>query len=124
LCYVPCLSDDANVKELRFALYEYGDALHVNRFGILEPAHPKVFLSPSALQVVLTPVLAFDSLGHRLGTGGGYYDTTFSFVKEIPTDKPIFLGVGYAVQQAEQLPEDEWDVKLDFVLTEKECFSV
>lgn len=118
-CYVPKLSADEKSKELEFVKYQYGDALRFNRFKILEPAHPKQDIAPQALQLVIAPLIAFDLQGHRLGTGGGFYDTTFSFKQENPDTMPIIIGLGYKAQQASELPHDSWDLRLKGVLTEK-----
>jgi 5-formyltetrahydrofolate cyclo-ligase len=69
---------------------------------------------PSA---VLVPLLAFDSLGHRLGYGGGYYDRTLAALR---TRGPILaIGVAYSGQELDRpLDNDPHDQKLDMVITE------
>ena len=51
--------------------------LVVNRFGIEEPGPQAAWLQPLALDLVLTPLTAFDHQGNRLGMGGGFYDRRF-----------------------------------------------
>ena len=133
ICYIPVLAereDDPRHKDqnyLRFARYEYGDPLHMNRYSILEPANLKHEIKPEGLDLVILPLLAFDRRGHRMGTGGGYYDRTFEFQHGVlyddPNKKPKLLGLGYAAQEAENLPADSWDLTLDGVITEKEIIS-
>jgi 5-formyltetrahydrofolate cyclo-ligase len=120
-CYVPVLSPDEKVKELDFVLYEYGMSMRFNRFGILEPKDHTHKISAQMLNLVIVPLLAFDRQGHRLGTGGGFYDTTFSFVANQAIQKPKLIGLGYADQQAESIPADPWDIKLEGIITEK-CY--
>ena len=64
---------------------------------------------PTAL--VLMPGLAFDREGHRIGYGGGYYD---KFLKDEPQHPTIALC--YAFQMVEDLPTEEFDVPVDYVL--------
>lgn len=112
LCYLPVLQGE----KLEFVLYEYGAALHTNRYSILEPINTQQKIAAEHLDVVIAPLVAFDSKGHRLGAGGGYYDKTFSFKHK--QEKPVLIGLGYARQEAEAIPGDAWDVRLDAVLTE------
>lgn len=131
-CYIPVLAErkDNSRKDqnyLRFAKYEYGDPLHMNRYSILEPARLTHEMKPEGLDLVIMPLLAFDRRGRRLGTGGGYYDRTFEFqhgiLNDDPNKKPKLIGLGYAAQEAEELPADPWDLALDAVLTEKEFIT-
>lgn len=122
-CFLPIL--DKEEKTLYFVRYRYGDPLHPNRFGILEPVHSCSAVSLEKLDIAITPLLAFDSHGHRLGTGGGYYDRTFAFLKGQVRRKPLMIGLGFAAQQAAELPFDPWDILLDGVITEERfiyCF--
>ena len=112
-CYLPVLVDG---KKLVFARYREEDVLLPNKFGILEPAGTAERIVPEKLDVVVTPLIAFDRAGHRLGTGGGYYDRTFAVLR----DQARLVGVAYSAQEAASLPGDEWDVKLQSVVTEKE----
>ncbi len=116
-CYLPVLQLD---RTLQFARYEPEDVLRSNRFGILEPLPTADILPPEALDLVLLPLVAFDKTGRRLGTGGGYYDRTFAFVREAVVTKPLLLGFAYAAQEAPSLPEEEWDVRLQGVVTEQQ----
>jgi 5-formyltetrahydrofolate cyclo-ligase len=115
--FLPCLGPD---RTLRFAPWRTGDALRPNRYGIPEPDVPEADrLLPTALDVVLVPLLAFDRRGTRLGSGGGFYDRSFAFLRERERPAhPLLVGVGYAFQEVAQLPAAGWDVALDHVVTE------
>jgi 5-formyltetrahydrofolate cyclo-ligase len=113
-CLLPVLTQN---KELKFASYNPGDELKLNRYQILEPAHT-TFFSAERLDLVIVPLVSFDTQGNRLGKGGGYYDKTFSFRLTSTDKKPFLLGLAYQAQELHQLPTDSWDVKLDGVLTE------
>ena len=86
---------------------------------IKEPSNTNHFLIPELLFV---PCLAYDSMGYRLGYGGGYYDRTFSYLKK---NKKKFISVGYAFddQKVSEVPKDKFDIKLDYVITEKKIYS-
>jgi 5-formyltetrahydrofolate cyclo-ligase len=116
LCYLPVLDEN---QFLYFVQYGADDLLVPNRFNIPEPKNKERRIVPADLDLVITPLVAFDKQGNRLGTGGGYYDRTFAFLRE---DKHslFMLGVGFAIQEAQHLMPEPWDIKLNAVLTEKE----
>ena len=92
----------------------------INGFmNIKEPSKKNEILIPDLLFV---PCLAFDKFGFRLGYGGGFYDRTFShFIK----NKKSFTSIGYAFdeQKVNVVPKDNFDIKLDYVITEKKIYS-
>jgi 5-formyltetrahydrofolate cyclo-ligase len=114
-CYLPVLTEN---KILHFVRFVQNTVLRKNKFGILEPKDTNHLYSARELDVVITPLIAYDDKGHRLGTGGGYYDHTFAFLKQESLHKPVLLGLGFAAQAAEEIPFEPWDVKLDGILTE------
>lgn len=115
-CYLPVLLEKEE-KFLCFVHYAYGDALRQNRYSILEPSNITKQLLPEQLDLVITPLIAFDAKGHRLGTGGGYYDRTFANLAH-QVKKPQLIGLAYKAQQADALPADPWDISLQGVITE------
>jgi len=72
-------------------------------------------LRASHMDVLLLPLLGFDSQGTRLGQGGGYYDRALSHCRF----RPYRIGLGYAAQQVQTLPHEPWDQRLDAVITER-----
>ncbi|HET9818768.1 MAG TPA: 5-formyltetrahydrofolate cyclo-ligase [Rhodanobacteraceae bacterium] len=112
-------------RQLRFAEFAHGTAVANNRFGIPEPASPADQQLPARdMHVILLPLLAFDREGHRLGTGGGWYDTSLAFVHEAERPAtPLLVGVGYAFQEVEAVPAEAWDVDLDYVATDAELIA-
>jgi 5-formyltetrahydrofolate cyclo-ligase len=89
--------------------------LRPNRHGIREPLQRPGAGRP-ALDLVMLPLTAFDAQGHRLGTGGGYYDRAFARHRG---RRPLLVGYAYAAQEAGALPRDPWDLRLDAVVTER-----
>jgi 5-formyltetrahydrofolate cyclo-ligase len=122
--YLPVLAGHPP-KHLRFAPFEPGMAMTPNRFGIPEPAVPaEQWLEPHALDLVLTPLVAFAPDGVRIGMGGGYYDRTFAFRRHpqhLP--KPLLVGIAYELQKVEGLCAQPWDVPLDGVVTEAAVYG-
>lgn len=119
-CYLPVLSLSQE-KKLEFAEYRKDSILKMNRYQILEPASEEKYPA-SQLDLVLVPLVGFDKYGHRLGMGGGYYDRTFAFKRKVP--RPFLLGVGFARQEVEKIPYDEWDVMLDGILTQDQLIVI
>lgn len=117
-CYLP-LTPSGQEKILRFARYEKNQSLKLNCHGVLEPSGSSEIISGSELEVVILPLLAFDHQGNRLGTGGGYYDHTFAFTREMSPKKPHLIGLAYALQQVSGIPEEAFDVPLEAVITEE-----
>jgi 5-formyltetrahydrofolate cyclo-ligase len=111
-------------RRLHFALYHPDRALRRTRHGLHEP-HPVrgELIDPRRLDLVIVPLFAFDARGTRLGTGGGYYDRTFSFAASSAAwRRPALIGVGYAFQQHERLERAPWDVPLDGAVTDRGTF--
>jgi 5-formyltetrahydrofolate cyclo-ligase len=112
-------------RQLRFARYTSASPVQPNRFGIPEPAvAADALVAPDTLELVLVPLLGFDRRGHRLGYGGGFYDTSFAFLQQQarPTT-PLLVGVGYSFQEVDTLAPESWDVQLDFIATERELID-
>lgn len=119
--YLPVLVTFSHQK-LWFAKFEPGDELAYNRYGIPEPVRRKL-IKPCALDLVLAPLVAFDSAGHRVGMGGGYYDRSFAFLQQRSHwRKPRLLGIAYEFQQQPAIQAHAWDVPLDAIATEARIY--
>lgn len=116
--YVPRIAADA--PQMQFARLNQDTKLKRNRFGINEPvSHESEYVDPRALQMVLTPLVAFDDAGNRLGMGAGYYDRSFGFRRESPSTRhPRLIGVAFSCQQVTAIERECWDVPLDCIATE------
>jgi 5-formyltetrahydrofolate cyclo-ligase len=123
ILYLPILVTFSD-RKLWFSAYAPGDRLVFNRFGILEPqrAHYRR-IKPVSLDLVLTPLVAFDDRGHRLGMGGGYYDHSFAFLNTRRSwKKPHLMGLAYEFQRLPHIDAQPWDVPLDAVATDKRVY--
>ena len=109
-------------RHMRFAPFHPGETLVPNRWGILEPEwRPARWVSPRRPNVVLMPLVAFDSGGNRLGQGGGYYDRAFAFRNTAKNwRRPLLVGFAYDFQQVGKLDAKPTDVPLDAVITERQ----
>ena len=109
-----------NSETLNFIEYNLKTKLVSGKFGIMQPSDlSKEFLP----EIILTPCLAFDENGFRLGYGGGYYDKTFSYLKKIK-HKFISIAVAFDDQKIDELVHDKYDQKIDYILTEKKLYKV
>jgi len=71
---------------------------------------------------MITPVLAFDRRGGRLGQGAGHYDRTLAKLRR---SRPVYvLGLAYAGQEIDAVPLDSHDQRLNAVVTETEFIEV
>ena len=120
--YLPVLVPFSPYK-LWFARFSSGDILAYNRFGIPEPVQ-RHLIKPSALDLVLTPLVAFDVAGHRVGMGGGFYDRTFAFLQRRQHwHKPSLFGLAYEFQKQSSIKPNSWDVPLDAIATEAHIYN-
>ena len=72
----------------------------------------------------LFPLLGFDRRGNRLGSGAGYYDRTFAFLRELQRPaQPILVGIGYHFQEVAAMSPNAWDVPMDFIATDRELID-
>jgi 5-formyltetrahydrofolate cyclo-ligase len=119
-CYLPVLSPLYH-NRLWFAPYPEDCPLQSNRFGIPEPQTGWSLMRPVwSLDLVLTPLVAFDAMGNRLGMGGGYYDRTLAYLeRRHHWRKPHLIGTAHTFQQTDALPFAPWDVPLQGIATER-----
>ncbi|MDU7819035.1 MAG: 5-formyltetrahydrofolate cyclo-ligase [Klebsiella sp.] len=100
---------------LLFLHYHPSSDLVVNRLNIREPKlDVRNVLPLSQLDVLVTPLVAFDADGQRLGMGGGFYDRTLQNWRQHRL-KPV--GYAHDCQQVDALPTEQWDIPLPAVIT-------
>lgn len=112
--YLPVLHPFSS-GNLLFLHYHPQSELVVNRLKIQEPKlDVRDVLPLSELDVLITPLVAFDSQGQRLGMGGGFYDRTLQNWQRYGV-QPV--GYAHDCQQVERLPVEQWDIPLPAVVT-------
>lgn len=105
---LPCVLD--RLGSMEFRRWHPDDPLLSGPFGTSHPAAENGLVVPD---VIIAPLLAFDSAMGRLGQGGGYYDCSFA-----RHDTALRIGLAWSVQQIAHVPVDPWDLPLHAVLTE------
>lgn len=114
---LPCVTDGGS---LRFLPWEPATPMRSNRYGIPEPdPDHAASVPPGSIDLVIVPLVGFDSRGTRLGTGAGYYDRSFEFKRNAPDGRPRLAGFAYAMQRCSALAAAAWDVPLDLLVTEE-----
>lgn len=89
-----------------------------SKMGISEPVDGD-FVPTETLDLVLTPLVAFDSQNNRIGMGGGYYDRTFAFLQQRNhAKKPLLIGIAFESQRVEKIAPNPWDIPLFSVFSE------
>ncbi len=112
-----------NGTTLYFQRYEENSPMRPNRYGILEPKLNCSQICPlQELDYLLMPLVAFDSLGNRLGMGGGFYDKTLASYHNENWQKPQLIGLAHQCQHVESLPVESWDVPLNFIITPQKIY--
>ena len=100
-------------SQMNFFQWSTNDPLTINKFGIPEPTsgmakHP---------DVLLVPLVAFDKNFNRIGYGGGFYDR---YIKKIRKRKKVLtIGFAYSFQKIKKIPTNNYDISLDFIITDK-----
>jgi len=113
---LPCVT--ARGQSLIFRIWHPSDRLMLGPLGIPEPSTAAAEVIPD---IMLTPLAAFDRLGHRIGYGAGHYDFTFAYLRK--TKHVVGIGLAFAAQEIEAVPALSHDVALDYVLTETDVFD-
>jgi 5-formyltetrahydrofolate cyclo-ligase len=101
---------------LRFLAWDTEAALVAGPFGLRQPAEAADERAPD---IILTPLVAFDRCGNRIGQGAGHYDRAFARVPEARR-----IGVAWSVQEVAAIAADTWDVPLHAIITEKEWIDL
>ncbi|WP_240623265.1 5-formyltetrahydrofolate cyclo-ligase [Brevundimonas lutea] len=107
LCLPVVIQRDA---AMIFRRWSPGEPLEMDVAGVPAPLPLSDTVTPD---LILTPLLAFDATGARLGQGGGYYDRTFAALPDI-----VRIGVAYTGQEVGHLEIEAHDIRLHGVLTE------
>lgn len=110
-CYPRCRGN----RELDFVPVHAATRWQKGPFGIEEPLGESIAMP--MIDLIVTPVVAFDERGHRLGYGQGYYDRVLAGFSGAA------VGVAFAAQQARTLPELPTDVPLSHIITEEKVWD-
>ncbi len=95
------------------------DQLIPGLFGALVPISDCPVIEPSALDVILTPGLAFDRQMMRLGRGKGHFDKLFAHCG----DQAKRIGVCFECQIVDTVPAEPHDMNMHGLITEDHVFE-
>lgn len=89
--------------------------MRVGQYGIREPAYIEQNIDKMKIDCAIVPGAVFDKTGCRIGYGGGYYDRFFDGAH----GALLKIGFAYDFQVEERIPQNEYDVPLDIIITDK-----
>jgi 5-formyltetrahydrofolate cyclo-ligase len=113
--FVPVVTEKFS---MRFHEISSKTELIPNEFGLYEPLNEDV-IPARELDVVITPLVAFDAARNRIGMGGGCFDRTFAFLKHRRVYlRPKLIGVAFACQKIEKVNANPWDIRLFQIITD------
>ena len=100
-------------SQMNFFQWSTNDPLAINKFGIPEPIS-KMVKHPD---ILLVPLVAFDKNFNRIGYGGGFYDRYINKIRK--RKKVLTIGFAYSFQKIKKIPTNNYDIELDFIITNK-----
>ena len=110
---VPSVGDSENMEAVQFTPQEQ---LEGDKFGV--PTPRSGVIEKDLVDVCIAPGLAFSPVGDRLGYGKGYYDRFFA-----RRQVGLAIGLCFECQIFSQVPVDQFDHPMDWVLTEERSFQ-
>lgn len=111
--YLPVITSARN-RRMRFAPLS----------GAGEPVVAAGTGSSRWLDLVLAPLVGFDSDGNRLGMGAGFYDRHFAWLRHRKYwRRPLLVGIAFEIQRLDRLPPQPHDVPLWRIVTERGVYG-
>ena len=111
--YLPHL-DDAQTP---FHQFQSWQELEIGALDLRQPALSSPVIAAAELDIIILPGLAFDSYGHRLGHGGGWYDRQLADAANGIKSPQLCIGVCYEEQFVDAVPHASFDVRMNIVVT-------
>ena len=97
------------------------DDLEIIKLGLLEPKEDKFEeISLNEIDLAILPGIAFDTQGHRLGYGGGFFDRLLPYLRK---NTPL-IGLAYEINISEKIPYESHDRKVNKIITEDRIIEV
>jgi len=103
---------DLAAQEMAFWRLPSLEDVHRGPWSVREPVSEEK-CEPT---IILVPALALDAQGHRLGTGGGWYDRVLS-------SEVVSVGVAFDFQILKEVPTETHDQNMNFVWSDKRNFD-
>lgn len=102
-----------SATEMELRRYTGRHDLQTGAYGIMEPTGD-VFTRYEYIDVAVIPGMAFDTEGHRLGRGKGYYDRFLARLHP----STLLIGICFSWQLVDHVPTDRYDVRMDCVISQ------
>ena len=99
---------------LRLSYLRDFSVLVPSTFGVPEPVGNEILATGENVDTIILPMLGFDRTGGRMGYGAGYYDRFLAKNQNVRK-----IGIAFACQEYDNLPVDENDVPMDYIITEE-----
>ena len=100
---------------MRFRRWSPAVPLVPGAYGIPMPLGTEIMIP----DLLLIPLVGFDSQAYRLGYGGGYFDRFFGELQV----KPISIGIAYELTRVDTIRPQPHDVPMDFIVTDRAIFA-
>ena len=104
-------------NQMNFLQWSSNEPLKINKYGIPQPISAKIVFP----DILLIPLVAYDKNLNRLGYGGGFYDRYINKIEK--RKKVIKIGLAFSYQKVKIIPINQYDKKLDYVITEKQILK-
>ena len=105
---------------------DLGNQLEAGLWKIREPVVERCerLATLNEVEFALLPGVAFTRNGARLGYGGGFYDKLLAhFREQNGTHRPALVAAAFALQIVEQIPQEDTDIKVEWIVTEQETIA-
>lgn len=100
-------------RQMQNLILQSTTALEPGLFGTQHPANSIEYIGE--INLIITPGLAYDYKGNRLGYGGGYYDTFLSEQQNAHS-----IGIAYPFQRIKYIPVGSTDYPVNDVISKRE----
>lgn len=116
--YIPACIDET--KEMIISKYDEEVKLAPSKYGVMEPTPDTIKISDrNILDIAIMPGAAFDKRGYRIGYGAGYYDKFYAHAEKNISK----IALAYSFQIIDEVPENEFDIPVDYIITEKDTIT-
>lgn len=103
--------------EMDFYYITSYNCLECGAYGISEPKEDCIKCENYAGALCVTPGLAYDKRGNRMGFGRGYYDR---FLKDFPGSS---CGIIYDDFLLEEIPTEKTDIPVRYIITQSKIIQ-
>lgn len=95
------------------------DELEPGYYNILSPKEECIrYIDKSQIDVIIVPGAVFDKQGYRIGYGGGYYDR---FLADLEIPK---ISFAFEMQLTDEVPKEDFDIPVDYIITEDRFIEI